>query len=174
VPVSLTYNREDMHKTFAGGLMSFVCGIFIAFYAFVQLAGVFYSPVTNIVVDFNYDRMIKTHSPILETEDHNLFPMIGIRSAIPDLPNNITYDQNDAYDVKIVTTGFGSKNTTSQKVLETVPFVRCQTLIDNPDFKREFGPGELDENGKHKNDTGGIFYKHFIDILAYEDENKLG
>jgi len=80
----------------------------------------------------------------MKTSAYNLFPMIGLRSAIPSPAENVTYDQNDAYDVAIVSVGFekGSHNPT---VVETIPFVNCKSLFDSPEHNVEFGRGKHDD-----------------------------
>lgn len=42
------------------------------------------------------------------------------------------------------------------------------SLVENPDFKNEFGAPLKDADGKSIKDTGGIFYEHLIDIHAKE------
>jgi len=105
VPVGLTYKSEDTHKTFVGGCMSILCGTLVLFYGGVQLVGLFTAPQYNNYQFTTYRDGIGKNFPVIDNIDHNSFPMIGVRSALPDAANGVAYDQTDAYDISVVSYG---------------------------------------------------------------------
>jgi len=156
VPVSLSYKSEDSHKTVVGGVCSIFCSLFIVFYSVTLIGGLIWKPSTNEISNYEYEKTLQMLEPVLNTTDYEMFHMIGIRSAQPNPGAGVEYDQNDAYDVKIITHGLDKD--LKPYANQTISFVNCKDLIGKPGNEFEFQPTEHHADGTtNKSRPHGIF-----------------
>lgn len=156
MPVSLSYKSEEEHKTVVGGVCSILCSILVAFYSVTLLGGLIWKPSANTFTDYEYEKTLQTLEPVLNTTDYEMFQMIGIRSAQPNSADGIEYDQNDAYDVKIITHGLDEN--LKPYANQTISFVNCKDLIGKPGNEFEFQKTEHKADGTtDKSQAHGIF-----------------
>jgi hypothetical protein len=77
--IELTFDRSDTVKTKVGGCCSIILKAFILAYLFLIVVGFIFSP--DLIIKFQEEfKPVKSHSPLYEVADYEIFPVVKIMS----------------------------------------------------------------------------------------------